>query len=278
MTQQNSSTYSPPIAGIDDGDATAELRGIVARLRAPDGCPWDREQTHASLRSGLIEESHEVVEAIDNKDDVHFCEELGDLLLQVVMHSQIAAEEGRFDFDKVARGISEKLLRRHPHVFGENKLGDTEAVLKQWDEIKREEKGAKHASVLDGISAALPALMRAEKVQKKAARVGFDWGDMEPVIAKIREEIGEVEEAIASGQASALEDEIGDLFFSVVNLARKARIDAEISLHRATGKFTRRFQKLESLLKERGKTFQELNLAQLDGVWDEVKSTEAARA
>ncbi|MGB8356590.1 MAG: nucleoside triphosphate pyrophosphohydrolase, partial [Chthoniobacteraceae bacterium] len=194
-----------------------------------------------------------------------------------VMHSQIAAEEGRFDFDKVAQGISEKLVRRHPHVFGKNKLGDTEAVLKQWDEIKREEKGAKHTSVLDGISKALPALMRAEKVQKKAARVGFDWDEMEPVIAKIREEIVEVEEAIAGGQASALEDEIGDLLFSVVNLARKTKIDPEISLHGATGKFTRRFQKLESLLKERGTTFQELNLEQLDAVWDEVKSTEVAR-
>jgi len=245
-------------------------------LRAPDGCPWDREQTHASLRSGLIEESHEVVEAIDRKDDAHFCEELGDLLLQVVMHSQIATEEGRFDFDQVAHGIAEKLIRRHPHVFGEKKLGDTDAVLKQWDEIKREEKGNKETSVIDGISAG-PALMRAEKVQKKAARVGFDWGDLGPVIEKIREEISEVEEAAAGGGASALEEEIGDLLFSVVNLARKAKIDAEVSLHQATGKFTRRFQKLESLMKERGTTFQELDLVQLDLIWDEVKAAERAR-
>jgi len=257
-----------------EGDAMQELRDVVARLRAPDGCPWDREQTHASMRGALIEESHEVVEAIDRKDDVHLCEELGDLLLQVVMHSQIASEENRFDFDKVARGIAEKLIRRHPHVFGENKLGDSEAVLKQWDEIKKAEKGNVETSVLDGISAALPALMHAEKVQKKAARVGFDWDDTRGVLAKLHEEISEIEEAVASGNSVALEDEIGDLLFTVVNFARKSKIDAEVSLRQATGKFTRRFQKLESLLKARGQTFGELDLKQLDMIWDEVKAAE----
>jgi MazG family protein len=256
-------------------DAIAALREIVARLRAPGGCPWDREQTHASLRNDLLEEAHEVIEAIDNRDDAHFCEELGDLLLQVVMHSQMAAEESRFDFDQVARGIGEKLIRRHPHVFGEKKLGDTEAVLKQWDEIKRAEKNThRDASILDGISPALPALMRAEKVQKKAARVGFDWDDLHGVIAKIREEISEIEEAVASQQSSALEEEIGDLLFSVVNLARKAKIHSEVSLHQATGKFTRRFQKLEAILKERALAFDQLNLAELDKIWDEVKREE----
>jgi MazG family protein len=256
-------------------DAITALREIVARLRAPGGCPWDREQTHASLRNDLLEEAHEVIEAIDNRDDAHFCEELGDLLLQVVMHSQMAAEESRFDFDQVARGIGEKLIRRHPHVFGEKKLGDTEAVLKQWDEIKRAEKNThRDASILDGISPALPALMRAEKVQKKAARVGFDWDDLHGVIAKIREEISEIEEAVASKESSALEEEIGDLLFSVVNLARKAKIHPEVSLHQATGKFTRRFQKLEAILKERALAFDQLNLAELDKIWDEVKREE----
>jgi MazG family protein len=256
-------------------DAITALREIVARLRAPGGCPWDREQTHASLRNDLLEEAHEVIEAIDNRDDAHFCEELGDLLLQVVMHSQMAAEESRFDFDQVARGIGEKLIRRHPHVFGEKKLGDTEAVLKQWDEIKRAEKNThRDASILDGISPALPALMRAEKVQKKAARVGFDWDDLHGVIAKIREETAEIEEAVASKESSALEEEIGDLLFSVVNLARKAKIHPEVSLHQATGKFTRRFQKLETILKERSLAFDQLNLAELDKIWDEVKREE----
>ena len=249
---------------------------MVARLRAPDGCPWDREQTHASLRSGLIEESHEVVEAIDGRDDAHLCEELGDLLLQVVMHSRIASEEKRFDFGDVARGITEKLIRRHPHVFGENKLDGTEAVLRQWDEIKRDEKGNKEASVLDGISSALPALMRSEKVQKKAARVGFDWDNLDGVLSKIREEISEVGEAAASGEPEAIEEEIGDLLFSVVNLARKAKIDAELSLHRSTGKFIRRFQKLESVLKQQGRKFEEVDLAQMDAIWEEIKAMEAA--
>lgn len=251
------------------------LRKIVARLRAPDGCPWDREQTHKSLRGSLIEEAHEVLETIDRgDDDAHFCEELGDLLLQIVMHSQIASEENRFDFDRVARGIAEKLVRRHPHVFGGNKLDGSAAVLKQWDKIKREEKGGTDPSILDGVSVALPALMRAEKVQKKAARAGFDWDDLGGVLAKLREEILEIEEAAAEGRLSALEEEIGDLLFSAVNLARKAGVDAETSLRQSTGKFIRRFQKLESLLKERGAVLEQIGLAQLDVLWDEVKAAE----
>jgi MazG family protein len=276
---QEESRHTPNISpdpAPGNGKAMSNLREIVARLRAPDGCPWDREQTHASLRSGLVEESHEVIEAIDRKDDAHLCEELGDLLLQVVMHSQIASEENRFDFEKVAAGIAEKLVRRHPHVFGGKKLASTGDVLTQWDQIKREEKGAGEASLLDGISPALPALMRAEKAQKKAARAGFDWDAPAGVLSKIREEIHEVEEAFASGEASAVEEEIGDLLFSVVNLARKAKIDAELTMHRATGKFIRRFQELESILKQRGLTFEELDLGQMDGIWEEIKKMEVA--
>ena len=259
-------------------DAITNLRSIVARLRAPDGCPWDREQTHATLRPSLIEEAHEVVEAIDNNDDAHFAEELGDLLLQVVLHSQIASETSRFDFDAVAAGIAEKLVRRHPHVFGDQKLGDSEAVMKQWDEIKRAEKGGKpaDASILDGISSALPGLMRAQKTGVKVARVNFDWDDTAGSIAKIREEIAEVETEIAAGDEAKLEEEMGDLLFAVVNLSRKLKIDAELAMHRATGKFTRRFQKMETLLRERGEKLGDLPLFKLDAVWEEIKAEEKA--
>ena len=256
----------PALPGID------QLVAIVALLRAPGGCPWDREQTHSSLRGGLLEEAYEVVEAIDNSDDENLREELGDLLLQSVFHAQIAVEEGRFNFDDVARTISEKLVRRHPHVFGEDQCADSDAVLKRWDEIKRSEKGGDAPkSVLDGIPGSLAALMRAQKVQKKGAKVGFDWDAAAPVIAKVREELAEVEAAIAAQNADALEDEIGDLLFSVVNLARKLKIDAEVALHRATNKFTARFHAVEALARERALVLEKMTLAELDVLWDEVK-------
>ncbi len=248
------------------------LREIVARLRAPGGCPWDREQTHASLRAGVIEEAYEVVEAINNSDDANLREELGDLLLQVVFHAQIATEENRFTFDDVAAGIAEKLIRRHPHVFGDDHCADSAAVLVRWDEIKRAEKGVVHTSALDGISAGLPALQHAQKTQKKAAKVGFDWPDAAPVFDKLREEIAEVE-AELSTSPEKLEDEIGDLLFSAVNLARKLHIDAETALHRATGKFATRFRQIEQLATARGFIFENLTLAEMDTLWDEVKAS-----
>jgi len=251
-------------------NSIVELRKIVARLRAPGGCPWDREQTHASLKSGLIEEAYEVIEAIDHNDDEHLCEELGDFLLQVVLHCQIASEENRFDLDKVADLVAEKLVRRHPHVFGDVKAADSDAVLKNWDQIKREEKSGTE-SVLDHISAALPALMRAEKVQKRAGRVGFDWPDLQGVMTKIHEEVAEVEDAMQSGDRVHLEKEVGDLLFSVVNLSRKAKFDTELVLQQATNKFIARFQKLEAVLKTQGKSFEQMNLAELDAIWDVVK-------
>jgi MazG family protein len=262
---------APPAAewaGID------QLIDIVAKLRGPGGCPWDHEQTHASLRAGLIEEAYEVVEAINTGDDANLREELGDLLLQSVFHAQIATEEGRFNFDDVARAISEKLVRRHPHVFGAERCADSAEVLRKWDDIKRAEKGAQGAkapSALDGISSGLPALMRAEKVQKKAARVGFDWSEAAPVVAKIREELAEVEAELPAGSAGKIEDEIGDLLFSVVNLARKLKVDGETALQRATDKFAGRFRAVEGLARERGIELEKLTLAELDVLWDEVK-------
>jgi MazG family protein len=248
-----------------------QLRAIIAVLRAPDGCPWDREQTHASLRAGLIEEAYEVVEAINTDDDDNLREELGDLLLQPIFHAQIAAEEGRFDFDDVARSIIEKLIRRHPHVFGADQCADSAEVLRKWDDIKRAEKGHAATSALDGISGGLPALMRAEKVQKKAARVGFDWSEAAPVVAKIREELAEVEAELPGGSCAKIEEEIGDLLFSVVNLARKLKVDGETALQRATDKFANRFRAVETLARERSLEMGKMSLAELDTLWDEVK-------
>ena len=257
-----------------------ELRRIVARLRAPGGCPWDREQTHASLRAGLIEEAYEVVRAIDAAVDDHLREELGDLLLQVVFHAQIATEEQRFTFDDVADVVAEKLVRRHPHVFGDAHCADAAAVLKRWDEIKRAEKGRSGSSAIDDLDPALPALMCAQQTQKKAARVGFDWNNAQPVFEKLREEIAEIEGALAAADASGtlatkqIEDELGDLLFSVVNLARKLQIDAEIALRGATDKFLSRFRAMERLAAQRKLDLQKMTLSQMDTLWDEVKRAE----
>ncbi len=253
-----------------------QLRDIVAKLRGPGGCPWDQEQTHASLRGGLLEEAYEVVAAIDAGDDANLREELGDLLLQAVFHSQIASEEKRFTLDDAARDISEKLIRRHPHVFGAESAADSDAVLKRWEEIKRAEKaGAQSApqvpSALDGVSGGMPALIHATKVQKKAAKVGFDWDAAAQVIAKVREEIAEVEHAIEAECPGELEEELGDLLFSVVNLARKLQIDAEVALRRSTEKFIWRFKELERVVNERGLVLEKMSLPEMDAIWDEVK-------
>jgi MazG family protein len=249
---------------------------IVAKLRGPGGCPWDREQTHESLLPQLIEEVYEVAGAVRTKDDANFREELGDLLLLIVMHTEIAREGGRFDIDDVIDDVTQKLIRRHPHVFGKSDARDSGAVLKQWESIKLAEKTGKH--YLDGLPTALPALMRAQKAQSKAARVNFDWTELRDVIAKIEEEVAEARSAISSQDRQAIKDESGDLLFAVVNLARKCKLDAEGALQSATDKFVARFNQLEDELKLRGKKLGDVDLAELDAIWNEIKQTPNAEA
>ena len=253
------------------GDHFQKLCEIVAKLRAPGGCPWDREQTHESLLPAVIEEAYEVAEAARDRDDAHFREELGDLLLLVVMHAEIAREGGRFNIDEVLRDVSDKLVRRHPHVFGTSNARDPGAVLKQWEAIKREEKKA-DSHYLASLPKALAALMRAQKAQSKAARVNFDWSDDADVIAKIDEELSETKGAIATGSHEETAEEIGDLLFAVVNLARKRHLDAETLLQAATDKFVRRFNTMEDELHAQGKSLGQVGLAELDAIWNSQKA------
>ena len=251
----------------------AKLCDIVAQLRAPGGCPWDREQTHASLVPGLLEEAYEVADAIRRNDDANLREELGDLLLQVVIHAQIASEEARFTIEDVAREISDKLVRRHPHVFGDSDARDTGAVLKQWDAIKRTEKKSEDAGYFAGLTRALPALLLAQKAQTKAARVGFDWSEVKDVVAKVDEELSEAKEAITSQDETAIADEMGDLLFAVVNLVRKNKLDAETVLAAATEKFITRFHAMEEEMKATGRKLGEVDLAAMDEIWNRVKAS-----
>lgn len=249
----------------------SRLADIVARLRAPDGCPWDREQTHESLRAALVEECYEAVEAIVRADDDNLREELGDLLLHVVMHAHMAGERRAFTLEDVVEGVCEKLVRRHPHVFGNTAASDAGEVLKQWEQIKRAEKGD-GASVMDGLPSSLPALMRAQNAQKKAARVGFDWGSADGVFDKMREELAELEAAQASGTSREIEQELGDVLFTAVNLARHLGVDAETALAESTSKFIRRFQSMEALAEKDGRRVEECDARALDDLWNEVKA------
>src|SRR5947209_2065948 len=255
-----------------NADNFAKLCGIVAKLRAPAGCPWDREQTNESLLPALIEEVYETAEAARARDDAHFREELGDLLLLIVMHAEIAAEAGRFNIEQVIDKVSNKLVRRHPHVFGTSDARDSGAVLKQWEAIKREEKKG-NSHYLASLPKALPAPVRAQKAQSKAARVNFDWTEARDAMAKVEEELDETKEAIQSQQKEMSEDEIGDLLFAVVNLARKCNIDAESALQSATDKFVARFNRLEDKLKSRGKKLGDVDLEEMDAIWDQIKMT-----
>lgn len=253
------------------GHQLERLRAIMHRLRAPGGCPWDAEQSHESLVSNLLEEAYETVDAIRSGDPAALREELGDLLLQVVFHSEIASETGAFDLDEVARGIADKLVRRHPHVFAGGAAATADEVLLRWDEIKRAEKGEEETPYLHGTGRGLPALIRAGKLQKKAAKVGFDWPVETGVIAKIREELLEVEAAVDAQDAAGMEEELGDLLFSVVNLARFRKLDPEALMDAANRKFEARFHRMEQLLRERGVTLAQAGLEAMEDAWQQAK-------
>jgi MazG family protein len=252
-------------------EPVARLRAIVSLLRSPGGCPWDREQTHESLRAGLLEEACETIDAITKADDANLCEELGDLLLQVVFHTDLAAERGAFTLEDAAQHTCEKLIRRHPHVFGDVDASDTEAVLRQWEQIKREEKG-ESASIMQGIPRALPALIRAANIQKKAARVGFDWPDTAGVIDKFREELAELSVELETGDRKALEHELGDLLFTAVNMARKLGVEPELALEHANQRFIARFQHMEEVAAAQKQKLEDLTPEDLDTLWREAKS------
>lgn len=247
------------------------LRAIMHRLRAPGGCPWDAEQTHESIISNLIEEAYECVDAIRSGDITHMREEFGDLLLQVVFHAELASERGDFTFDDVAAAISDKLVHRHPHVYGESTVGDTEGVLAQWDAIKRAEKGDEHRPYLHGVGKGLPALIRAAKLQKKAAKVGFDWPDETGVLAKLREEIDELQAEIDAGNEAAFAEELGDVFFSLVNLARFRKLDPEVIMAQANRKFENRFAEMEQSLRGQGIALSDATLEQMESHWQQMK-------
>ncbi|GGH39715.1 nucleoside triphosphate pyrophosphohydrolase [Paenibacillus segetis] len=254
------------------------LHEIVDILRSPEGCPWDREQTHQSIRKNLIEETYEVLETIDDDDPDHMREELGDLLLQIMLHSQMEEETGAFTVYDVIQELNEKLVYRHPHVFGELSAEDAEAALNNWEAMKAEEKRRKgiepeRLSVLDGVPRDLPALMKAYKLQKKAAKSGFDWDHIDGAWSKIEEELGELKEAVQGGM-DPLEQtrELGDVLFSIVNVARFIGVDPEEALSLTILKFVRRFNYVEEILRERGKTPKESNLAEMDALWDEAKN------
>ena len=251
-----------------------ELLAIMARLRAADGCPWDRQQTFASIAPYTIEEAYEVADAVQRGDMPHLRDELGDLLFQVVFHSQMASESGQFDFEAVAGSICEKLRRRHPHVFGDRaQLSAAEQSI-AWEEIKARERAAVDPSAMQGVPDALPALMRADKLSKRAARVGFDFEFASQSADKVAEELAEVRDAANGKPAAAVFEEVGDLLFAAANLARKLDVDAEAALRAANAKFERRFRRMELLAIERGEVFAELNLAAQESLWLSVKRDE----
>lgn len=248
-----------------------ELVEIMARLRGPDGCLWDKEQTHQTLKPYMIEEAYEVIEAIDMGDDEHLKEELGDLLLQVVFHARIGSEQGRFTIEDVLSSISEKLIRRHPHVFEGVEVSSSREVIERWEKIKKGEK-EERTSRLDGIPGSLPSLYHAYKLQKKMAGVGFDWPDKESAIKAYRRELEEFEEAL-EGKGD-LADELGDILFMIVNLARHYGLEPETRLKEAIHKFETRFRHMEDSAEQSGKVFEELSLDEMDALWDEAKAQE----
>ncbi|ABQ27420.1 nucleoside triphosphate pyrophosphohydrolase [Geotalea uraniireducens] len=250
------------------------LMEIMRKLRAPGGCPWDAEQTHASLKRYLLEESYEVIEAIDAGSPEMLKEELGDLMLQPVFHAAIAEERGEFTMDDVLDTINEKLIRRHPHVFGEQVVKSAEEQVANWERIKKAEKGAERKSALSGVPPELPALMKAQKITEKAARVGFDWEHTDQVFAKVLEELHEFEETLTEGNQERMEAELGDLLFAIVNLGRFLSLDPEEALRKTITRFARRFAFVEDTLHARGIHMQEASLAEMDKLWEEAKRME----
>jgi MazG family protein len=263
---------------FDKPNPTERLKALMARLRDPEaGCPWDREQDFATIAPYTIEEAYEVADAVQRGDMKALSGELGDLLFQVVFHSQMAAEAGHFDYDTVAQGIVDKMVRRHPHVFADAAPRDARGQTRAWEEQKASERAAAGpAGVLDGIPLALPGLVRAIKLQNRAARVGFDWPDLVPVLAKLKEEIGELEEELAAPERDPdrLAEELGDLLFVVANVARHLKVDAEDALRGANAKFERRFRRIEHWLAEDSRTPAQSSLAEMDALWDRAKAEE----
>jgi len=276
------------------GPEFQKLVGVMSRLRAPKGCPWDREQTHTTLRTYLIEEAYEVLDAMESDDDAKFAEELGDLLLQVLFHAQIAQEEGCFTISDVVREIYEKMIRRHPHVFGRARAKTAADVLRNWEQIKKAERKGKdgqgqeqveepsHAeeSLLDGVPRSLPGLVEALQLTRKAARIGFDWDSVDGIFAKLQEETQELRRVLeaAPPDSARLEGEVGDILFVAVNLARFLNIDPEIALKKTSAKFSRRFCAMERAAREQGTTLAKVPRGDMESLWDEAKRREASSA
>ncbi len=273
---------------LTPGQWFEKLVAVQARLRAPNGCPWDREQTHQSLRTYLIEEAYEVLEALESGNDDKFVEEMGDLLLQIVFHSQIAGEEGRFTVAEVIREIHDKMIRRHPHVFGKTRAKDSAEVLRNWEQIKAEERRAsgkksdsngagkalKESSLLDGVSHALPATLEGFQLTRKASRIGFDWDDAGGIFEKMQEESEELKRALREQDQRKIEEELGDLLFAAVNLSRFLKIDPEIALKKANAKFSRRFRAMEGLARKNGREFKDLPREEMEAFWTAAKKSE----
>src|SRR6266849_803620 len=273
---------------LTPGEWFEKLVAVQARLRAPNGCPWDREQTHQTLRTYLIEEAYEVLEALESGNDAKFAEEMGDLLLQIVFHSQSAREEGRFTVAEFIREIHDKMIRRHPHVFGKTRAKDSAEVLRNWEQIKAEErlssdkKGdsetgegvTQEVSLLDGVSRALPATMEGFQLTRKASRIGFDWEEAGGVFEKMREETEELKKALREQDQPKMEEELGDLLFAAVNLSRFLKIDPEIALKKANAKFSRRFRSMEALARKNGRQFKDLPREEMEEFWEKAKKSE----
>jgi tetrapyrrole methylase family protein / MazG family protein len=264
-----------------------KLVALQARLRAVNGCPWDREQTHASLRTYLVEETYEVLDALESGDDAKLSEEMGDLLLQIVFHSQIACETRRFTITDVIRDVHEKMVRRHPHVFGQKRAKNAAEVLKNWEQVKTEERRAKGVghdanakqqahteSLMDGVAGGLPATLEGLQLTRRAARIGFDWDNVEGIFEKIREEGAELRHALGTKDQAKVEEEIGDLLFAAINLARYVHVDPEIALKKANAKFARRFRAMEQLARDSGSILEDVSRAEMEALWETAKRNE----